>query len=284
MLPPKLSHVQTPSWPTHFHRSLCTNPNRPPLEQPPITATFRQTSMPSSSSLLLPASCPQQTPTNRPPPFPPPAALSPPHHPIPHQPPTNNHTIDGNASTSFPLPPSPCRNSHTLLRHFPPPSAAHRATDVPRHLLAPLPPPAPGSRPDPRAGSPTPQRTTPATNRQSTATVHPLPKRPPPSLYQAQQPPATTEPLQPVPPATGWPCFQGGSYTPTPSVAPPATVAPPTHPWPAHYHFPTQQPPFIPPQASSSDLAPHPPRSHTPPFHDKGGQAGAPPAIVSTRL
>ena len=30
--------------------------------------------------------------------------------------------------------------------HFPPPSAAHRATDAPRHLLAPLPPPAPGSR------------------------------------------------------------------------------------------------------------------------------------------
>ena len=146
MLPPKLSHVQTPSWPTHFHRSSCTNPNRPPLEQPPITATCRQTSMPLSSSLLLPASCPHQTPTNRPPPFPPPAALSPPHHPIPHQPPTNNHTIDGNTSTSFPLPPSPCRNSHTLLRHFPPPSAAHRATDVPRHLLAPLPPPAPGSR------------------------------------------------------------------------------------------------------------------------------------------
>ena len=146
MLPPKLLHFQNPSWPTHFHRFSCTNPNRPPLEQPPITATSRRTSMPSSSSLLLPASCLQQTPTNRPPPFPQPAALSPPHHPIPHQPPTNNHTIDGNTSTSFPPPLSPCRNSHTLHRHFPPPSAAHRATNAPRHLLAPLPPPAPDSR------------------------------------------------------------------------------------------------------------------------------------------
>ena len=112
-------------------------------------------------------------------------------------------------------------------------------------------------QPDPRTGSPTPQRTTPATTRQpSQATVHPLPKRPPPSLFQAQQPPATTEPLQPVVPATGWPCFQGGSYTPTPTVAPPATTAPPTHPWPAHYQIPTQQPSVIPPQASSTALAP----------------------------
>ena len=105
-------------------------------------------------------------------------------------------------------------------------------------------------QPDPRTGSPTPQRTTPATTRQpSQATVHPLPKRPPPSLFQA-------EPLQPVPPATGWPCFQGVSYTPTPTVAPPATAAPPTHPWPAHYQIPTQQPSVIPPQASSTALAP----------------------------
>ena len=146
MLPPKLLHFQNPSWPTHFHRFSCTNPNRPPLEQPPITATSRRTSMPSSSSLLLPASCLQQTPTNRPPPFPQPAALSPPHHPIPHQPPTSNHTIDGNTSTSFPPPLSPCRNSHTLHRHFPPPSAVHPATNAPRHLLAPPPPPAPDSR------------------------------------------------------------------------------------------------------------------------------------------
>ena len=146
MLPPKLLHFQNPSWPTHFHRFSCTNPNRPPLEQPPITATSRRTSMPSSSSLLSPASCLQQTPTSRPPPFPQPAALSPPHHPIPHQPPTNNHTIDGNTSTSFPPPLSPCRNSHILHRHFPPPSAAHRATNAPRHLLAPLPPPAPDSQ------------------------------------------------------------------------------------------------------------------------------------------
>ena len=69
--------------------------------------------------------------------------------------------------------------------------------------------------------------------------------------------PTTTEPLQPVPPATGWPCFQGGSYTPTPSAAPPHTSAPPTHPWPAHYQVPTQQQPLpTPTQASSAALAP----------------------------
>ena len=152
MLPPKLLHFQNPSWPTHFHRFSCTNPNRPPLEQPPITATSRRTSMPLSNSLLLPASSLQQTPTNR---------------PIPHQPPTNNHTIDGNTSTSFPPPLSPCRNSHTPHRHFPPPSAAHRATNAPRHLLAPLPPPAPGSR--------------------IHAPVPPPPKVPPPPPTDSQQ-------------------------------------------------------------------------------------------------
>ena len=150
MSPLKLLHFQNPFWPTHFHRFSCTNPNRPlleqPLEQPPITVTSRRTSTPSSSFLLLPASYPQQTLTNRLPPFPQPAVLSPQHHPIPHQPPTNNHTIDGNTSTSSPHPLSPCRNSPTLHRHFHPPSAAHRATSAPRHLLAPLPPPAPASR------------------------------------------------------------------------------------------------------------------------------------------
>ena len=150
MSPPKHLHFQNPFWPTHFHRFSCTNPNRPPLEQPleqpPITVTSRRTSTPSSSFLLLPASSLQQTPTNRPPPLPQPAVLSPPHHPIPRQPPTNNHTIDGNTSTSFPPPLSPCRNSPTPHRHFHPPSAAHRATSAPRHLLAPLPPPAPDSR------------------------------------------------------------------------------------------------------------------------------------------
>ena len=97
-------------------------------------------------------------------------------------------------------------------------------------------------QPDPRTGSPIPCRTAPSpAPQQYPFTVHPLPKRPPPSLHQAQQPPATIEPLQPVPPATGWPNFQGGTYTPTPSTAPPHTSAPPTHPWPAHYPVPTQQ-------------------------------------------
>ena len=175
MSPLKLHHLQNPFWPTHFHRFLCTNPNRPlleqPLEPPPITVTARRTSTLSSSFLLLPASYPQQTITNQLPPFPQPAVLSPQHHPIPHQPPTSNHTIDGNTSTSSPHPLSPCRNSPTLHRHFHPPSAAHRATSALRHLLAPLLPPAPASRihvPAPRPPQAAPPASTATPQLQST--------------------------------------------------------------------------------------------------------------------
>ena len=106
----------------------------------------RRTSMPSSSSPLLPASCLQQTATNRQLPLPQPAILFPQPPPIPHQQPTNNHTIAGNTSTSSPHLLSLCQNSPKLHRHFHPPSAAHHATGVPRHLLAPLPPLAPASQ------------------------------------------------------------------------------------------------------------------------------------------
>ena len=41
--------------------------------------------------------------------------------------------------------PTPCQNSPTLHLHSHPPSAAHHATGVPRHLLAPLPPLVPAS-------------------------------------------------------------------------------------------------------------------------------------------
>ena len=145
---------------------------------------------------------------------------------------------------------------------YTPPTFPSPIGGTPRNRRSKTPPraatPTRTRQPDPRTGSPTPHRTAPTTTSQPYhATVHPLPKRPPPSLYQAQQPPATTEPLQPVPPATGWPCFQGASYTPTPSEAPPQTSAPPTHPWPAHYQVPTQQqPPLIPIQVSSAALAP----------------------------
>ena len=115
-------------------------------------------------------------------------------------------------------------------------------------------------QPDPRTGSPTPPGSASGINRHATTTVHPLPKRPPPSLSQALQQHSTTEPLQPVPPATGWPSFQGGSYTPAPSVAPPTAAPTPTHPWPAQYSIPTQQPtPFISPQTGSSTLSSPPP-------------------------
>ena len=148
--PLKLLHRQNPSWPIHFHHFSCTNPNRPhleqPPEQPPTTVMSRRTSTPSSSSPLLPASCPQQTATNRQLPLPQPAVRFPQHPPIPHQPPTNNHTIAGNTSTSSPHLLSLCQNSPTLHLHFHPPSAAHHATGVPRHLLAPLPPLAPASQ------------------------------------------------------------------------------------------------------------------------------------------
>ena len=241
--PPSVSIMANPLQPLLLHESQQTTP-RPHTH---TTATFRRASMPLSSFLLLPASCQHRKPTNRTPPFPPPAWLLP-HHPTPHQPLTSNLTIDGNTSTSFPLPQLPCRNNHTHHRNFLPPSGA------PPHATT----PTRTRQPDPRTGSPTPHRTAPTTtSQQYHATVRPLPKRPPPSLYQAQQLAAATEPLQPVPPATGWPCFQGGSYTPTPSEAPPQTSAPPTHPWPAHYQVPTQQqPPLIPIQVGSSALAP----------------------------
>ena len=148
--PLKLLHSQNPSWPIHFHHFSCTNLNRPhlqqPLDQPPTTVMSRRTSTPSSSSLLLPASCPQQTTTNRQLPLPQPAILFPQHLPIPHQPPTNNHTIAGNTSTSSPHLLSLCQNSPKLHLHFHPPSAAHHATGVPRHLPAPLRPLAPASQ------------------------------------------------------------------------------------------------------------------------------------------
>ena len=133
---------------------------------------------------------------------------------------------------------------------------------------------------DPRTGSPTPQRTPPATNPQSTATVHPLPKRPPPSLYQAQQPHAATEPLQLCPgnrlavlprrilyayPISG----SAGSCCPT------------------HQHITTFQhniPPLHPTTSQFLRLGSTTPSGHAPPFYDKGGHAGAPPAIVSTKL
>ena len=193
MPPPKLFHFQNPSWPTHFHRFSCANPNRPPLEQPPITATSRRTSMPLSSSLLLPASCLQQTPINRPPPFPQPAALSPPHHPIPHQlyqqTTTRSMAIRQPHSHSHRHPAGTAIHSSDISL----PHRRHTAQQTLQNTSSHHHP-----HPHPAAGS-THQHSTPAINRQSTATVHPLPKRPPPSLYQAQQPHATTEPLQPVP-------------------------------------------------------------------------------------
>ena len=124
---------------------------------------------------------------------------------------------------------------------------------------------------DPRTGSPTPHRTAPTTtSQQYHTTVRPLPKRPPPSLYQAQ-PAATTEPLQPVPPATG--CFQGGSYTPTPTEAPPQTSAPSPNT-------------ATSPHSNTSKLVnfgSNLPSCHAPPSHRRGGPAGAPPASVPPR-
>ena len=248
--PPSVSIMANPLQPLLLHESQQTTP------RPHTTATSRRTSMPSFSFHLLPASCQHLKPVHRTPPFPPPAWLLL-HPPTPHQLPTSNLMIDGSMSTSFPLPQLPFRNNRTHHRHFLPPIGG-----TPRNRRSKTPPrtttPSRTRQPDPRTGSPTPHRTAPTpTSQQYHATVHPLPKRPPPSLYQAQQPPATTEPLQPVPPARGWPCFQGGSYTPTPSEAPPQTSAPPTHPWPAHYQVPTQQqPPPIPTQVSSAALAP----------------------------
>ena len=145
MPPPKPSHLQFPSWPTHSNLYFSTNHSRPPLDHTPTTATFRRTSTPSFSFHLLPASCQHLKPINRTPPFPPPAwpIL---HPPTPHQLQTSNLMIDGSMSTSFLLPPLPFRSNRTHHQHFLPPLGAHRATAAPRHLHAQPPPPALGSR------------------------------------------------------------------------------------------------------------------------------------------
>ena len=280
MPPLKLLHPPNPFWPTHFHRFSCTNPNRPLLEQllerPPITVTSRRTSTPLSSFHLLPASYPQQTPTNQIPLFPQPAVPSPQHHPIPRQPPTNNHMIDGNTSTSSPHPLSPYRNSHTLLRLFPPPSAAHRATDVPRHLLAPLPPPAPGSRIHAPALPRPNVRPQPPPHSQQLQSIlfqsdphhhfiHCTPPTCPPSNRLALLPRRILH-TYPISGTTGNHC---PNHPPVASTLPlSSTTTPPLHP-------PTSQ--FL-------RLGSTTPSGHAPTLHDKSGHAGAPPATITTGL
>ena len=256
MPPPKPSHLQFPSWPTHSNLYSSTNHSRPPLDHTHTTATFRRTSMPLFSFLLLPASCQHRKPTNRTPPFPPPAWLLP-HHPTPHQPLTSNLTIDGNTSTSFPLPQLPCRNNHTHHRHFLPPSG-HTAqptlqdTSTRHH-------PHPHSAAGPTHRFPhshIAQRQPPLHS--STMLQSTLFQNDP--RHHFIKPNNLPPPLNRCSPSLrllAGHVSKAASYTPTPSEAPPQTSAPPTHPWPAHYQVPTQQqPPLIPIQVSSAALAP----------------------------
>ena len=264
MPPPKPCHLRFLSWPPQSNLYSSTKPSRPPLDRTHTTDTFRQTSMPLSSSPLLQASRQHRKPTNRTPPSLPPAWLPNPTSAANKQPHDRWQYVNLIPTPTVTLPEQP----HT------PPQFPSPIGGTPRNRRSKTPPrtttPTRTRQQDPRTGSPTPHRTAPTTNTQQRhATVRPLPKRPPPSLYQAQQPTATTEPLQPVPPATGWPCFQGGPFTPTLIEAPPQTPAPPAHPWPAHYQVPTQQqPPLVPIQVASSTLAPtspvvmmHPPNA-----------------------
>ena len=137
-------------------------------------------------------------------------------------------------------------------------------------------------QPDPRTGSPTPQRSAPhPTPHHYQPTVNPLPKRPPPSLYQAQQTTSGSEPLQPVPAAAGWPTQHGGQYTPTPSAAPPHTSAPPTYPM-AH---PVSVAHTTYPHASTYNTSCSPrPNFHASPNLSNNRHARAPLASVPTAI
>ena len=137
---------------------------------------------------------------------------------------------------------TPAQPEHTL--DFPSPIGG-----TPRHRRSKTPPrsttPTRTRQPDPRSGSPVPTPTSaprPAPQ-QFLPTVQPLPKHPPPALHSAHQTPSTTNPLQPVPPATGWPVFQGAATNQTPVSAPPHSSPPPPHAWPSYYQVPPQQPP-----------------------------------------
>ena len=145
MQPPKLLNLGFQSLTTHSPLQVSTNHSRPPLDQTPTIATFRRTSMPSSSFLPLPASLLHMMPINQIPPLPPPT-LPTLHHPTLRPQPTSSLMIDGSMSTSFLLLQLPFLSTRTPLRHFLPLLAAHRATGAPRLLPAQPPPPALGSR------------------------------------------------------------------------------------------------------------------------------------------
>ena len=257
MPPPKPSHLQFPSWPTHSNHYSSTNHSKPPLDHTHTHQRHIQTDIHAIVQLPSFAGIMPTPEANQPDSSLPTTSMAPTASPNPtsaanKQPHDRWQYVNLIPTPTVTLPEQP----------YTPPTFPSPIGGTPRNRRSKTPPrattPTRARQPDPRTGSPTPHRTAPTpTSQPYHATVHPLPKRPPPSLYQAQQPPATTEPLQPVPPATGWPCFQGGSYTPTPSEAPPQISAPPTHPWPAHYQVPTQQQhPPIPIQVSSAALAP----------------------------
>lgn len=118
--------------------------------------------------------------------------------------------------------------------------------------------------PDPRTGSPIPKpRASPHSvpPPQPAPTVQPLPKRPPPTLYQCR-------PTPPAPSTAPWPTFQGEPFTPHPATTAP-TVQQPPHAWPAHYpvpqqpthyYHPTQQPApqYMPPPQAAAVTTPPP--------------------------
>ena len=161
----------------------------------------------------------------------------------------------------------PCRNNHTHHRHFLPPSGAHRATDAPRHLHAPPPPPALGSR----THAPVPP-------------LHIAQHQPPlhsrtmlqSTLFQNDprhhfiKPNNLPPPLNRCSPSLR---LLAGHVSKADHILPPHQ----RHPWPAHYQVPTQQQhPPIPIQVSSAALAPpspvvmlHPPTTRV----DQQGRA-----------
>ena len=252
MQPPKLLNLGFQSLTTHSRLQVSTNHSRPPLDQTPTTATFRRTSMPSSSFLPLPASYHHMTPINQLPLLPPPT-LPTLHHPTLRPQPTSSLMIDGSMSTSFLLLQLPFLSTRTPLRPFLPLSAAHRATGAPRLPHAQPPPPALGSR----THAPAPQ--SPLARHHLQLHSNTLPQC---ILYQNVLRHHFIKPINYPPPVTPYnPCLRRpagptskGVRSPRPHQQHRQTSTPPTHPWPAHHHVPTQQ--QLPTTSPPANIAP----------------------------
>ena len=187
MPPPKSSHLQFPSWPTHSNLYFSTNHSRPPLDHTHTHHRHIQTDIHAIVQLPSFAGIMPTPEANQPDSYIPTTSMAPTASPNPtsaanKQPHDRWQYVNLIPTPTVTLPEQP----------YTPPTFPSPIGGTPRNRRSKTPPrattPNRTRQPDPRTGSPTPHRTaTTPTSQQYHATVHPLPKRPPPSLYQAQQ-------------------------------------------------------------------------------------------------